>query len=94
MQEEVIRQNIYIYNKMVRWQWCKKKRKRKKESNIKVRDGEVNGIEEIHIYIIVRSRPSLQVWFFIILIIGSTLPRTINSAVHRTSATELRAMQV
>lgn len=35
---------------MVRWQWCKKKRKRKKESNIKVRDGEVNGIEEIYIY--------------------------------------------
>lgn len=41
-----------IYNKMVRWQWCKKK-KREKESNIKVReDGEVNGIEEIHIYIL------------------------------------------
>lgn len=70
-------------------------KKRKKESNIKVReDGEEIHIY-IYIYIIVRSRPSLQVWFLIILIIiGSTLPRTINSAVHRTSATELRAMQV
>lgn len=60
MQEEDIRQNIYIYNicnKMVRWQWCKKERKKHK-----VRDGEVNGIEEIHIT--VRSRRSLQVWFF------------------------------